>query len=127
MEEAKQVMKFFGEYAEAAPDEMHVGTSLGASPGMPEPVAGIHFVWSGDPKDVDKLVAPIRKAGNPTEEKIDAWDYVSLQRSGDNDDPRANGSYARTGFVGVFSPDLVDALVDNFEMAPDRATWIGSQ
>jgi FAD/FMN-containing dehydrogenase len=127
MKEAKQVMNFFGEYAEAAPDEMHVGTSLGASPGMPEPVAGIYFVWSGDPKDVEKLVAPIRKAGNPTEEKIDTWDYVSLQRSGDNDDPRANGSYARTGFVGAFSPGLVDAIVDNFEMAPDRATWLGTQ
>lgn len=127
MDEARQVMNFFGEYAEAAPEEMHVGTGLGAGPGMPEPVVSIHFVWSGDPKDVDKLVAPIRKAGNPTEEKIDAWDYVALQRSGDYDDPRANGSYARTGFVGAFAPGLVDAILDNFEMAPDRATWIGTQ
>ena len=125
--EAKQVMNFFGEYADGAADDMHVSIGLGASPGMPAPVASIGFVYSGDPGKVEKLIAPIRKAGKPTNETVKTWDYVVLQRSGDTNDPRANGSYVKSGFVGAFTPDIVDDIVDNFEMHPERATWVGTQ
>jgi FAD/FMN-containing dehydrogenase len=41
-------------------------------------------------------------------------DYVALQRSGDIDDPRATGSYTKSGFIREMSPGLISAIADNF-------------
>jgi len=125
--ETKQMLKFFGEYSEALPDEMHAGVYFGAGPGMPEPIAAISVVWSGDPARTEEFVAPIRKAGTIVKETLEPMDYVALQRSGDIDDPRANSQYVKSGFIRSFTPQLADDLVDNFEISPDRSTWIGTQ
>ena len=123
LSEAKQVMNFFGEYADGAPDEMHVGGGISGSPGK-EAGVSIGVVWSGDAARAEALIAPIRKAGTVTRESVEEIDYVSLQRSGDYDDPRAFSGYVKSGFIGVMTPPLVDDIVDSFEHQPDRATRV---
>jgi hypothetical protein len=54
-------------------------------------------------------------------------DYVALQRSGDSNDPRAIGSYTKTGYVKKISPALVDAMINGLEEHPDRSTTVGFQ
>ena len=88
LSEAKQVLNFFGEYADSAPDEMHVGGGIGGGAGKDAGVF-IRVVWSGDPGQTEKLLAPVRKAGTVVRENVRSVDYVALQRSGDYDDPRA--------------------------------------
>ena len=121
--EARQVLNFFGEYADSAPDEMHVGGGMGGTPGN-EAGVFIGVVWSGDANLAEELIAPIRKAGTVTTENVRSIDYVALQRSGDYDDPRAFSGYMKSGFTGKFTPKFVDDLVDNFEHSPDRATRV---
>jgi len=123
LSEAKQVMNFFAEYSDGAPDEMHVGGGIAGAPGKEAGVM-IGVVWSGDVARTEDLVAPIRKAGTVTRESIEEVDYVALQRSGDYDDPRAFSGYIKSGFIGKMSPSLVDDIVDNFEHRPDRATRV---
>lgn len=121
--EARQVMNFFAEYADGAPDEMHVGGGIGGALDKDAGVT-IGIVWSGDASKVDGLVAPIMKAGTVQNMSIQETDYVALQRSGDYDDPRAFSGYMKTGFIGKMTPKLVDDIVDNFEHRPDRATRV---
>jgi FAD/FMN-containing dehydrogenase len=121
--EAKQVMNFFAEYSDGAPDEMHVGGGIAGSPGKEAGVM-VGVVWSGDPNKAEELLAPVRKAGSVVKEDVKSMDYVALQRSGDYDDPRAFSGYMKTGFIGKMGPDLVDDIVDNFEHRPDRATRV---
>ena len=121
--EARQVMNFFAEYADAAPDEMHVGGGIGGALGKDAGVT-IGIVWSGDASKVDGLVEPIMKAGTVQNMSIQETDYVALQRSGDYDDPRAFTGYMKTGFIGKMTPKLVDDIVDNFEHRPNRATRV---
>jgi FAD/FMN-containing dehydrogenase len=123
VEQARQVLNFFGEYADSAPDEMHVGGGIGGAPGK-EAGVFIGVVWSGDPARAEELLAPIRKAGDVKSENVRSVDYVALQRSGDYDDPRAFSGYMKSGFTGKFTPKLVDDLVDNFETHPNRATRV---
>jgi FAD/FMN-containing dehydrogenase len=123
LEEGKQVMNFFAEYADSAPDEMHVGGGVAGSPGQDAAVA-IGIVWSGDASRVDSLLDPLRKAGTVVKETVDSIDYVALQRSGDIDDPRAFSGYMKTGFIGKMTPKLVDDILDNFHHRPDRATRV---
>jgi FAD/FMN-containing dehydrogenase len=121
--EAKQVMNFFAEYSDSAPDEMHVGGGIGGAPGKEAGVM-VGIVWSGDPNKAEELIAPVRKAGSVVQESVKSIDYVALQRSGDYDDPRAFSGYMKTGFIGKMGPDLVDDIVDNFEHRADRATRV---
>ncbi len=121
--EARQVMNFFAEYADSAPDEMHVGGGIGGAHGKDAAVM-VGIVWSGDASKVDGLVEPIMKAGTVQSMTIKETDYVALQRSGDYDDPRAFTGYMKTGFIGKMTPKLVDDIVDNFEHRPDRATRV---
>jgi len=123
MTEAKNAMNFFGEYADSAPDEMHVGGGVVSNPGE-DPVVVIGVVYCGPHNKADALLAPIRTAGTVLNEDVKAMDYVALQRSGDIDDPRAQVSYVKSGFIGKFTPKLVDDIVDNFEPNPDRSTRV---
>jgi len=123
MTEAKQALNFFAEYSDNAPDELDVFGGIMGNEGQDANVA-IGIVWSGDPGQAEKIIAPIRNAGTVMYEDVKSIDYVALQRSGDVDDPRANGSYLKSGFTGKLTPKLVDDLVDNFEHRPDRATRV---
>src|SRR5210317_496323 len=122
--EAKQVLRFYGEHSIKMPDEMSMGAGIGNRPGK-EPSLGIYFVWSGDAAEAEKHVAPLRKAGTVVSEGMQAKDYVAVQRSGDYDDTRAFTGQMKSGFLNEVSDDLVDKLVDNFELHPDRGTRIG--
>jgi hypothetical protein len=122
--EAKQVLRFYGEHSMKMPDEMSMGAGIGNRPGK-EPSLGIYFVWSGDAAEAEKHVAPLRKAGTVVSEGMQAKDYVAVQRSGDFDDTRAFTGQMKAGFLNEVSDDLVDKLVDNFELHPDRGTRIG--
>jgi hypothetical protein len=127
LSEAKQVLNFLAEYSYEAPDEMQVDPYLASFPGMPAPMVGVSLVWSGDQGKAEKLFAPLRGIGTVINEKVVPVDYVALQRSGDVNDVRANGSYMKGGFVGKISPELVETLVDNFETHPARSTWMAFQ
>lgn len=124
LSEAKQILSFYTEYSQKMPDEMSIGAGMGARLGD-EPGVAMYFVWSGNPDKAEKYIEPLRKAGTVVVENIRTNDYVAVQRSGDIDDTRAFTGYMKSGFVGSISGELVDALVDNFEAHPDRATRIG--
>jgi FAD/FMN-containing dehydrogenase len=121
--DAKNVMNFFGEYANNAPDYMDVTGGISAPLGK-DPIALIVIAYSGPHDKAEATFAPIRKAGTVIMEDVKVMDYVALQRSGDIDDPRANGSYLKAGFTSVFTSKLVDDLVDTFEPDPGRATRV---
>jgi len=124
LSEARQILNFYAEYSEKMPDEMGIGAGMGGRLGD-EPGVGMYFVWSGDPARADKYIEPLRKAGTVVFERVQTMDYVAVQRSGDMDDTRAFTGYMKSGFINSISGDLVDALVDNFEAHPDRATRFG--
>ena len=122
--EARQILSFYAEYSQKMPDEMSIGAGMGGRLGD-DPGVGMYFVWSGDPAKAEKYIEPLRKAGTVVVERVQSMDYVAVQRSGDIDDTRAFTGYMKSGFINSISGDLVNALVDNFEAHPDRATRFG--
>lgn len=122
-EQARQVFEFAGEFAAEAPDVLQVVPFIGAFPGN-DPICNLSIVYSGPHDKADVLFAPIEKAGDVVRNSVKAWDYVALQKSGDNDDPRANGAYIKSGFVNHITPDIVRDLLETFQPHPGRATWM---
>jgi FAD/FMN-containing dehydrogenase len=121
--QARQVFEFASEFAASAPDTLQVVPFIGAFPGN-EPICNLSIVYSGPADQAATLLAPIEKAGTVARNTVKSWDYVALQKSGDETDVRANGAYIRSGFVNEVTPAIVRDLIESFQPHPGRATWM---
>jgi len=123
MSEAKRILNFFAEFSESAPDELYMDAGLTSSPGE---FSGpyIHICYSGPMSNAESIVGPIRGAGTPIFDNIAPIDYVALQKSGDIEDPRAKGTWMKSGFVSEITPAMIDTIIDGFEEHPDRGMTV---
>ncbi|MEX2126088.1 MAG: FAD-dependent oxidoreductase [Woeseia sp.] len=119
----KELLSFYADYSSRAPDALYVDMVVNAPPGEPG-VAVIHVCHSGTPAEAERDLAPLRKLGEPIANTIAASDYVQVQRSWDNSDPRASGEYLKSGFITGIDDDLVRAMADGFQPDPVRGTTL---
>ena len=122
IERAKDVFNFYVQFSQEAPDELQTDLVMVLPPGGQPGIVGLQPVWCGDHKDAEKALAPIGKLGEPMVNTIGPKDYVELQKSADDSDPRHGGMYIKGGFVTDITGGQIDAIVDGFEAHPDRAT-----
>jgi FAD/FMN-containing dehydrogenase len=124
--EARRVLSFYSEYEAVAPDELYLSGVIVSSPKL----EGVGFVvcYSGPMNKADEVLKKVRSAGSkPVLDTLQPIDYVALQRSGDIEDPRAIGSYTKTGYVKKIKPELIDVMVTGIEPHPERSTTVGFQ
>lgn len=124
LEKSRDVLRFYADYALSAPDELYCDFYMTAPKSGEDMGVGIHVCYSGPESDAEKVLAPIKKLGEPAFSSVAAVDYVALQRSWDNTDPRNDGEYLKSGFINAFPQSVADALVDGFEPSPDRDTTV---
>jgi FAD/FMN-containing dehydrogenase len=121
---AKEALAIFAEYGPQVPDELDLGFVMAIPPGGEPGVAMFPVCYSGPESSADRVFAPLRKLGTPLADEIKSMDYVAVQRSGDINDPRAEGAYLKSGFVANLPSDLISALVDGFQGHPARSTAV---
>ena len=124
---ARELLEFYGDYANSAPDEMYVDAYMDSPMGGKPGTFAIQTTYSGPAADAERVLAPLRKLGKPIEDTIKAQDYVAIQRSWDQTDPRNNGEYLKSGFVVGYPAGLVDAVMDGFQPDPARGTAFFTQ
>jgi FAD/FMN-containing dehydrogenase len=120
---AREVLRFAGDYALEAPDDLSIGWSVAYPPGGAEGTASIEVCYIGPAGQADRVLAPIRNL-RPAEDRIRPMDYVALQRSGDVADPRAVASYVKSGFIPSMPDALISAIVERVEPHPGRITGV---
>ena len=123
--QAKQMLRFYSEYAATAPDELYLSCGVQSAPEGTG--AGFIVCYSGPPSRWDGIARMLRSVGTPIVEDVKAIDYVALQKSGDIEETRALGLYTKTGFIPSVPPALIDAVVDGFEGHPERGAHLGFQ
>jgi FAD/FMN-containing dehydrogenase len=121
---ARDVLKFYADFSMSAPEELYADLIMNSPPGSPDGVVLIHVCYSGDAGKAEQVLAPLKKLGTPIADTIKPIDYVAIQRSGDNTDPRAQGEYLKSGFLSDIPDRLIDDIVDGFEPDPVRGTII---
>ncbi|MDH4109039.1 MAG: FAD-binding protein [Gammaproteobacteria bacterium] len=121
--EAPQLLRFYAEYAAGAPDELYLDGGLVSIPGQ---FSGVwfHVCYSGDKALADKFIDPIRKAGTPVVDTVGPVDYTAIQKSADVSDPRARGSWMKSGFASEISEGMIDAIIDGWEEHPERGMFV---
>jgi hypothetical protein len=74
--------------------------------------------YSGSVREAERVFESVRKAGTPLRDNLRTIDYVALQRSGDVDDPRAVGTYTKSGFSADLTPAFIDTVLTGFPEQP---------
>ena len=114
---ARQLLDFYAEYEASAPDELFLCMGLQNSP--EGQAVSFNACYSGPAREAERVFAKVRAAGGtPLRDTLRTIDYVALQRSGDVDDPRAVGSYTKSGFSAGLKPKFIDAILDGFGEQP---------
>ncbi len=121
---ARELLDFYADFSLNAPDELYCDAVMHAPPGGKDGVFLFDVCYSGPARDADRVLAPLRKLGTPLQDGIKSVDYVKLQRSGDQTDPRNEGEYLKSGFIDDFPPALVAALLEGFRPDPGRGTIV---
>lgn len=124
LERAREVMAFYAEYSLSAPDELYCDLIMTAPASGEGSGIGIHVCYSGPPSQAEAVLAPLDSLGKPAFDNIGAVDYVALQQSWDNTDPRNEGEYLKSGFTNDLPSEVIDALLDGFEPRPGRNTTL---
>jgi len=119
--EAKQILKFYGEHSMNCSRDLYYDPVVFAPPGGFGSTVYIDVCYSGPKKDADAILRPLYQAGTAKDE-IRPIDYVELQKSGDDDDPRGRSQYLKGGFTVNVSDELIDTLVDNLVAHPERGS-----
>jgi len=124
LEQMNDVLGMYADYLPAAPDDLYLDFFVASQIGTKDAVCGIHACYSGPEGGAEKVLAPIYRAGKPIDDGIKATDYVAIQSSWDNTDPRNSGEYLKSGFINEFPAALVEELVKGYETFTDRGTTI---
>jgi FAD/FMN-containing dehydrogenase len=124
---ARDVLSFYRDFIETAPDELTTIVVLRMAPFAPflppslhgQPVVVIGVCYAGSVDDGERTVAPLRRFGEPLVDLIRPTQYVSHQAFFDATAPHGLGYYWKSEYV----PSLSDALIDTLaEQAWGAAT-----
>jgi FAD/FMN-containing dehydrogenase len=126
LDQAKRVLRFYGEFAQSAPDELCANAGFAiAEDGTA--VLGIAVAWIGSLDAGERVLKPLRTQGSPLADAIMPMSFVDLQRGGDSAFPRGRRHYWKAGFLRRLGPDAIDVLVHFAATLPSPQTQIGLQ
>jgi FAD/FMN-containing dehydrogenase len=124
---AREALALWADYGPGMPDELDVGFAMAQPPGNQPGIFAFNVCYSGPAANAERAIAPLRKLGTPLADSVRTMPYIALQRSGDVSDPRAQGTYLKSGFISALSKDLIDAIVGGFQGDPRRLTLLFAQ
>jgi hypothetical protein len=122
LDKLADVLGFYANYITEAPDDLYVDFVVASKTGTTEGAVVLNTCYSGPESGADAIYARIGKIGTPLVDGTKSIDYVALQRSWDNTDPRNTGIYLKSGFINEFPDTLVDAIVQNYKTYNERGT-----
>ena len=120
----RDVLSMYADYLPEAPDDLYLDFMVTSELGSTDGICLVHACYSGPEGEAERVLAPVYKAGKPLDDGVKRVDYERIQSSWDNTDPRNTGEYLKSGFINAFPAKLVDAIVENFEVFPDRGTTL---
>jgi FAD/FMN-containing dehydrogenase len=117
MDKAKEVFQFYRDYIRKAPDEMMSYAGFIVTPdGLP--VTFILPAWTGNVKDAEKHLAPLRSFGTPIADMITEMPYLQLQSILDAAAPTGIRRYWKSGYFTDLSDELLDIVLRNVATRP---------
>jgi len=137
-ERAREAFRASRDLIAGAPDALTLFDVLLTAPPAPpfppelqgKPVMVVGVAWSGDVEEGERLLTPLRSQCPPALDLVAPMPYLALQSMLDETAPPGWAFYDRQHFLGEVGDDFIDALIAEYERAPDprchvNTGWMG--
>lgn len=121
---ARDVFNLYRDYGLDAPDNLYCDLMISSPIEGTDGSAGVHVCWSGPEEDAEEILAPFYALGTPIVDSVKSRDYVEIQQSWDDTDPRNDAAYLKSGFINEFPDSLIDSIITGFEPSDGRAVMV---
>jgi len=119
---AREVLRFFRDYAETIPDELVI---QGGAFSLPDntPVFAIAACYCGALAEGEKLLKPLRTFAPPLADAISPMSYVELQSMFDSFFPPGRHTYVKSNFLRVLNDQAIEAIAEYAGKSPSRLSF----
>ncbi len=118
-EAAKEVLRFYREFTESAPDELTVFGGLVYAPDSSDVrLAALVVCHAGSAEQAEKDLAPLRAFGQPVVSEVGPMPYPVMNTLLDEGFPRGARNYWKSSFVKSLDDELIDLAIDLFAQTP---------
>lgn len=122
IEQARDVLDFYGEWYDDLPDEVYAGPAMMTTP-EGQGIIAMEVVYAGDPAAGERELAPLRAVGTPLEDGITVQDYMVMQTQEDQTFAHGIRSYIKNGMVETITPELIDTMIGAYRPDPRLAMF----
>jgi hypothetical protein len=126
LSEAQEVLRFYHEFASAAPDELSTTASLGVTPDG-DGVVGVSVCYCGPLKEGEGVLRPLWEFGSPLADNIQPMAYTALQSAPDPGFPPGRRHYWKSSYLKDLSDDAIEVMVGFVSEMPSPTTGVGLQ
>jgi FAD/FMN-containing dehydrogenase len=121
---AKELLRFWRDYIEAAPDELSVSPAILTAPPAPfvpehmkgQLAAGFIVCYAGSPQEGEEVVRHLKKFGPPEVDLVQPMPYTVVQTLIDPANPPGRRNYWKAENMNELSEEAIDTLVDHTAM-----------
>lgn len=121
LEDGPVVLKAMNDLAAEAPDELGISPAITPAPPAPfvpvdrigKPMVAAILVWSGDPAEADKAIAPLRAVGKPFADAFRPIPYLFIQSMLDGGAPHGRHYYWKSHHLPEMDDAVIDVLMQN--------------
>jgi FAD/FMN-containing dehydrogenase len=112
IERAGEVLRFYRDFVENAPDEL---TTLVVFVTMPDGfrVVGIGACYAGPLEQGEEVIGPLRRFGPPVADMFGPVPYTALQAANDPSAPAGMQNYWKASFLAGLSDEAIDTIVEH--------------
>jgi FAD/FMN-containing dehydrogenase len=117
LDQARDVLRFYRDYAAAQPDEQTTYAALLTLPDGPVVVALV-TCHCGPPEAAERAVAPLKAFGTPLADTIGPMPYVALQSMLDGAFPYGRRNYWKSAYPPALADGMIDAIIAHASAMP---------
>ena len=130
-ERAPEVLRFYRDYIASAPEDLTTIVNLRKAPPAPflpsdlhgRPVVVIAVCYAGRLEDGERVLAPLRRFGEPLIDLIRATPYTSHQGMFDASVPHGLHYYWKADYLGPLDDATIDTLIGHAWQAPSPMSY----
>jgi FAD/FMN-containing dehydrogenase len=118
--QARDLLTFFAEYSADLPDEVNVEPT-GFMTEEGQRIVSVSVTYAGDPREGERVLAPLRAFGRPLEDTIGLSSYAEMQTRADEYYAHGTLNYLKSGYFSEPGSAAIAAIVESYEgdMLPD--------